>query len=267
MKIVLLDDEPILLREGENAVRAAVPDAEIRSFSLGADLLSAIETEGLKPDVVFTDIEMPGISGLELAVRVKSLCPDTRIVFVTGYSQYAVEAFRLRAHGYVMKPLTPERVREELDALPEPRQTPPDRLQVRCFGRFEVFFRGEPVLFSRKQSKELFAFLVNNVGAACAAEEIAAALWEDEEDLTAAKGRIRLLLSDLRATLRAIGMEKVLIRSRRQLAVRRELLDCDYYRLLDNDPEAINAFRGEYMTQYSWTEQTAGTLYFRFMNQ
>ena len=106
MKIVLLDDEPILLREGENAVRAAVPDAEIRSFSLGADLLSAIETEGLKPDVVFTDIEMPGISGLELAVRVKSLCPDTRIVFVTGYSQYAVEAFRLRAHGYVMKPLT-----------------------------------------------------------------------------------------------------------------------------------------------------------------
>ena len=230
-----------------------MPDAEIRSFSLGADLLSAIETEGLKPDVVFTDIEMPGISGLELAVRVKSLCPDTRIVFVTGYSQYAVEAFRLRAHGYVMKPLTPERV--------------PDRLQIRCFGRFEVFFRGEPVLFSRKQSKELFAVLVNNVGAACTAEEIAAALWEDEEDLTAAKGRIRLLLSDLRATLRAIGMEKVLIRERRQLAVRRELLDCDYYRLLDNDPEAINAFRGEYMTQYSWAELTAGTLYFRFMNQ
>ena len=125
MMIVLLDDEPILLREGENAVRAAVPDAELRSFSLGADLLSAIEREGLKPDVVFTDIEMPGISGLELAVRVKSLCPDTRIVFVTGYSHYAVEAFRLRAHGYVMKPLTPERVREELDALPEPPQTPP----------------------------------------------------------------------------------------------------------------------------------------------
>ena len=111
MMIVLLDDEPILLREGENAVRAAVPDAELRSFSLGADLLSAIEREGLKPDVVFTDIEMPGISGLELAVRLKTLCPDARIVFVTGFSQYAVEAFRLRAHGYVMKPLTPERVR------------------------------------------------------------------------------------------------------------------------------------------------------------
>ena len=239
MMIVLLDDEPILLREGENAVRAAVPDAELRSFSLGADLLSAIEKEGLKPDVVFTDIEMPGISGLELAVRLKTLCPDARIVFVTGYSQYAVEAFRLRAHGYVMKPLTPERVREELDALPAPPQTPPDRLQI---------------------------LLVNNVGAACTAEEIAAALWEDEEDLTAAKGRIRLLLSDLRATLRAIGMEKVLIRERRQLAVRRELLDCDYYRLLDNDPEAVNAFHGEYMTQYSWAELTAGTLYFRQMN-
>ena len=56
MMIVLLDDEPILLREGENAVRAAVPDAELRSFSLGADLLSAIEKEGLKPDVVFNPV-------------------------------------------------------------------------------------------------------------------------------------------------------------------------------------------------------------------
>ena len=57
-------------------------------------------------------------------------------------------------------------------------------------------------------------------------------------------------------------MEKVLIRSRQQLAVRRDLVDCDYYRMLDGDMDALNSFRGEYMVDYSWAELTAGKLYF-----
>ena len=58
-------------------------------------------------------------------------------------------------------------------------------------------------------------------------------------------------------------MENVLIRERRQLAIRRELLDCDYYRMLEGDMSAVNSFRGEYMEQYSWAEITKGSLYFR----
>ena len=86
---------------------------------------------------------------------------------------------------------------------------------------------------------------------------------ENEVDMQAAKGRIRLILHDLRATLREIGMEDVLIRDRRQLAIRRDKLDCDYYRMLEGDAEAVNAFRGEYMVEYSWAELTTGKLHFR----
>ena len=74
---------------------------------------------------------------------------------------------------------------------------------------------------------------------------------------------IRVLISDLRATLREIGMEELLIRERRQLAIRRDLVDCDYYRMRDGDTAAVNAYFGEYMKQYSWAELTAGRLHFR----
>lgn len=82
--------------------------------------------------------------------------------------------------------------------------------------------------------------------------------------MKAAGERIRKIISDLKATLKEIGMEDVLIRQRRQVAVRRDLIDCDYYRMLDGDMTAVNAYRGEYMADYSWAEITAGRLHFRY---
>lgn len=245
------------------AIAEAEPGAEFRAFQKASAVLQAI-FQGAVPDVVFSDIELPGVSGLALAVEIKKLAPEAKIIFVTAFPRYAADAFRLHVSGYIVKPVSAERVREELDQLNLVRSAPePDKLQVQCFHHFEVFWHGEPVIFQRKQSKELLAYLIDQEGRACTAEEIAAALWEDDVDMKAAKARIRVLLHDLRATLREIGMEDILIRERRQIAVRRDRLDCDYYRLLAGDMEAVNAFGGTYMTEYSWAELTVGRLQFR----
>ena len=264
MLIFAIDDEPKMLRALHEAIAGAEPSAEIRDFSKASEVLHAIREEGARPAVVFSDIEMPGMNGLELAVRIKDASPESRIVFVTGYPKYASEAYRLHVSGYIVKPVYADRVREELDNLRLPHAEPRhDKLQVRCFGPFEVFWHGKPVIFRRRQSKELLAFLVDQEGRACTAEEIAAALWEDDCDIKTAKSRIRLILHDLREILREIGMEEVLIRDRRQLAVRRDMVDCDYYRMLEGDMEAVNAFDGTYMPEYSWAELTAGRLCFK----
>ena len=81
--------------------------------------------------------------------------------------------------------------------------------------------------------------------------------------MAAAKDRVRHLVGDLKRTLSSIGMEGILIRRSGQLAILRDKVDCDYYRMLDGDMAAVNAFTGEYMTQYSWAELTTGRLYFR----
>ena len=264
MLIFAIDDEPKMLRALHRAIAAAEPDAEVRDFARAAEVLRAINEEGARPEVVFSDIEMPGIDGLELAVRIKDASPESRIIFVTGYPKYAAQAYRLHINGYILKPADAERVREELDALNLPQAPPePDKLSVQCFGYFDVFWKGEPLIFKRTLEKELFAYLIDREGAACTSEEIISALWEDESDERAAKHRLRTIISELRKTLREIGMEKVLIRERRQTAVRRDMVDCDYYRTLDGDTAALNAYHGEYMKQYSWAELTTAKLHFR----
>ena len=263
MLIFALDDEPSPLETLRDAIHEALPEAQIADFRRGQEALDAIRTRGLCPDVVFTDIRMPDLDGLNLATAIKAVSPDARIVFVTAYSQYALEAWRRHVHGYLMKPVTAEDVREAMAHLPGLPSALPDRLTVRCFGHFEVSYRGKPVIFERRQSKELFAFLIDREGAPCSAEEIAAALWENETDMQAARTRIRKILSDLKATLHAIGFNDVLIRERRQLAIRPDLIDCDYYRMKEGDMDALNAYRGNYMVDFSWAELTNARLYFR----
>lgn len=262
MLIFILDDEPLVLEDTRTVVAQAAPEAELRVFSLASQALEAISEQGLRPDVVFSDIEMPGFSGLELAARLKTLSPDTRIVFVTGYPDYAVRAFKLKVHGFLLKPLSVEDVREELSWLPKPPEAEPGKLRVRCFGNFEVFWQNKPLVFERNKTKELFACLVDREGAWCTAGEIISVLWENPAEIKDVKHYLRILIGDLTATLKRIEMQDVLLRKRGQWAVERRLLDCDYYRMADGDIDAVNAFRGQYMAQYSWAELTTGHLVF-----
>ena len=260
MLIYAIDDEPNMLYLLHEAIAEAAPEAEIADFHLGSEAVAYMEKNKASPDVIFSDIRMPGLSGLELAARLKQLSPGTKLVFVTGYD-YAMNAYQLHVHGYIPKPAEAERVREELDAL-FPEVPSQKRLRVRCFGCFEVFYDNRPLRFARAQTRELFAFLVDRQGAFCSAEEAAAAMWEADIDMTRAKHRLRNLVSDLNGTLESVGMGDVLIRRRNQLAVNMDRLDCDYYRMLDGDTSAENSFRGEYMEQYSWAEPTKGRLAF-----
>ena len=324
MRIYVLDDEPIALRGSVKIIQETVPEAEIKGFGRARAAFKHIKESREYPDVVFSDIEMPGMSGLDFAVQLKQLCPDTILIFVTAYSQYALEAFRLHVHGYILKPLTSARVREELDyglkrlkrierrrsaELPQEqdqtrvtgagpansnsdqnvasdnsdqsaasgnseqnvasgndvkvddrrKMNREEKLQVQCFGKFEVYWRGMPIMFSRAQTMELFAYLIDRKGAACTEEEIAGVLWPEEAGKVKSKNdelksRVHILTGDLRRIFGSIGREDFIIHQGDKIAVRKEAIDCDYYRMLSGDMDAVNDYQGEYMSQYSWAE-------------
>lgn len=260
MIIFVIDDEERIIKSATRHFTKLEPDARLETFMNPMDALNAIKKDGIIPDIVFCDIEMPEISGIKLAAKLKSLVPDLRIVFVTAYSEYAVDAFKVEAQGYLMKPVSLKDLRKELDRVPTVYRPQPGKLDVRCFGHFEVFFDGKPLVFQRRQSKELLAFLVDRQGKLCTSDDIGAALWEDELDMTVVGQRIRNLISDLRNTFSEIKMEDAIIRDHRQVAINKEMIDCDYYRMLEGDIAAINTFKGEYMVDYSWAEYTAGML-------
>lgn len=85
-------------------------------------------------------------------------------------------------------------------------------------------------------------------------------LWEDKEDTPALRTQLRIHVSDLTRTLKRLNCWEILNIRRNQFAIAVNAVDCDYYDFLRSDAAAVNAYRGEYMKQYSWAEMTLGTL-------
>lgn len=253
MLIFAIDDENEVLEYNEKIIERASGGVEIMVFRTGGSALAAIR-KGHLPDVVYSDVDMPGVSGIVLAARIKEISPNTKVVFVTETESHAYMAFQVGASGYHLKPLDEEMVKKDLDPLRKMKYRSQDKLEVRCFGHFDVLWHGQPLIFLRKKSKELLAYLIARDGAACTSGEIAMALWQEGGDIRAEQNRIRVLISDLRKTLSSIGMEDVIIREHGETAVNTELIDCDYYRMLDGDSAAIGEYRGQYMVEYSWAE-------------
>lgn len=103
---VIAEDEPPLRRELKDALTSLWPDLEI--ITEAADGLQAIQAlETHRPDVVFLDIQMPGVTGLDVARVASRRC---HVVFVTAYDQYAVAAFEQGAVDYLLKPFVTARL-------------------------------------------------------------------------------------------------------------------------------------------------------------
>lgn len=117
IRALVVDDEP-LVRERLRALLAAHPDVQV--VGERGDGPSALEALAeLTPQVVFLDIQMPGLSGLEVAEAWRREDSLPVIVFVTAFDHFAVEAFRLHALDYLTKPIDPERFAEALDRVRE----------------------------------------------------------------------------------------------------------------------------------------------------
>lgn len=261
MNFIAVDDERLALDNLLSKLKKAQPQAEIRGFLYPQAALEEIQN-GFCPDVAFLDVEMYGMSGIELALRFKEVLPKVNLIFVTGFSEYAPDAFALHASGYITKPVSVERIREELENLRNPLSRGKQRIRVQTFGNFEIFVDGEPVKFQRSRSKELLAYLVDRHGAGVTMAELAAVLYENRQYDRSLQNQLRVHISDLIRTLQSAGVSGMILKKRNFIAVDITQFDCDYYRFLNGDVSAMNAFVGEYMSNYSWAEFTAGQVYF-----
>ena len=254
MIAIAVDDEILMLGALVKAINASPDIAEVSKFSNCDEALAFVKNNAV--DVAFLDINMRGIGGLELAERIVEMRPECKIVFCTGYEEYAIPAFKLHASGYLMKPISAEDVQGEIDNI-KGLVKKEKLLTVRCFGNFEVYAKNEKVVFKRLKTKELFAFLVDRNGAGMTAKQICAVLFPDDSDDNKNSVYLRQLVLDLKNTLKAVGAESVLRHETPCYRVDTSLIQCDYTSYLETGkPE----FRGEYMTQYSWAEETCAML-------
>lgn len=257
MIAIAVDDEVLMLGALVAAIEASPDVTSVTKFSDCDEALEFARNNSV--DVAFLDINMRGMGGLTLAERIIDARPDCKIVFCTGHEEYAIPAFKLHASGYLMKPISAEDVQAEINNIKGVGKTE-KTLTVKCFGNFEVYVKNEKLMFRRLKSKELLAFLVDRNGAGMTAKQICAVLFPEDTDDNKNAAYLRQLVLDLKNTLKTVGAEGVLCHETPCYRVDTTLLKCDYFSYLETGkPE----FLGEYMTQYSWAEETCAMLQFK----
>lgn len=258
MYILAVDDEALALERIREILGNIIPDSSLTTIQDGTKVIEYVKDNPI--DLVFLDINLGTVSGVDLAKEIKLLKPNCNIVFCTGYKEYMEDAFEIGVSDYLTKPVDERKVRRALENmrhLPEMLVLKSQKLYCQCFGNFEVFYDKKPLVFKYNKTRELLAYLIDRNGALCTNDEIICAIWEDDDH----SNYLRKLRSDLMNTLKQIKEEDAIILRKGLMAVKKEKFECDYYNWIKGDPTAINLYFGEYMNQYSWAEFTNGLIY------
>ena len=254
MKIIAVDDEKIALQGLLSSIQKAAPDAQVYGFRFASEAITHMKDTPC--DIAFLDIEMRGTDGVTAAKALQAVNPDINIIFATGFGSYRDAAFDLHASGYLIKPITAESVKRELDNLrrPVPQEK---KLKAIAFGNFQILYGGEHVKFKYQKTNEMLAYLIDRRGSMCSGSELMSVLFEDD---THQKYYNQLRL-DLINTLKALGCESVIKQARGMLGIAVTELECDYYDYLNGKEDLAQLYHGEYMAQYSFAEFTNASLF------
>ncbi len=168
MNIIAVDDEKPVLHLVKKAIRKALPECSLAGFTTAKEALAYAKTVNI--DIAFLDIEMGSMIGLTLAEHLKEIYDKINIIFITGYSDYAVDAFSLGSSGYIMKPVKPEAITLEVGRL---RNPPSDAIKPKTIDRLgpftfdhtakRVYADGHDTLLTPREYT-IFYFLGSNPG-------------------------------------------------------------------------------------------------------
>ena len=143
------------------------------------------EIPQLAPDVIFLDIEMPKMNGIELATRLKS--DRYQLDFTTAYEQYALEALKLEASEYLLKPITPESIESispkilKRNTMIKQFNAPVEKAySIQCFGSFNVSAAAQVIKWPTRKVEELFAYLLVHSGCILNKWRIAEDIWPNK---------------------------------------------------------------------------------------
>lgn len=253
MKVICIDDEYLILQRTVSILRRFPQIEAAEGFLNAEDALDYMNNHVV--DAVFLDINMPDMNGLELAKQIRERWKHVELVFLTGYNEFTLEAFKVHACGYLIKPVEEAQLLEEIQNIERVQKCKPDaRIKVVTFGNFEIIVDGKMVPFSRSKSKEILAYLVVKNGTGVSRAELAAILWENEFYDRGKQKQLDVYIRSLITTLKEYGIDNIVEMSRGVLRIVPDRVECDYYQYLAGDEESRNSYAGEFMNAFSWAE-------------
>ncbi|CEH31232.1 hypothetical protein AM501_11045 [Aneurinibacillus migulanus] len=213
MRAVLVDDEKLALNYLEKLL-SGMNDFEVIGKYQNADqAFEAIVRD--RPDVVFLDIEMPGINGIEMAERLEGHLHKINIVFVTAYNDHAIKAFELNAIDYILKPVQRSRlaktVQRLLDEYKDSVTASPvaNPVMIQCFQSLKInlpesYQQHVTIRWRTSKAQELFAYLLHYRGQLVRKDTLLELFWPDT-DWKKGFTQLYTTIYQIRKTLENIG--------------------------------------------------------------
>ena len=228
---IAVDDEKTSLHRISRLVEE---DQRVKMVATFSDCLQALEyVSAHQVDLVFLDIEMPEMDGLQLAEQMREADPFLEIIYITAYHQYALEAFRTYAIGYLLKPLNKKDFTEQMDVVakryrPRVPHSQPLPLIITCFGGFDVRTHKETIRWKTTKAEELFALLIYFQGRGRSRDTLIELLWPDME-FKKASNLFRVTCTYLRGALSQYTHCDLLKRELNEYYLDVSAVSCDLY--------------------------------------
>lgn len=262
MRIIYVDDEKPAIDNFRFTVKSFPEIKELNTFQSGEEALEF--AKGHTVDAAFLDMEMPGIHGLELARALRAHDRNIRVVFVTAFGQYALEAFGVDAIGYLLKPYTAGDIHKEL-AKCTYKHLPSHRMVVETMPSFSVTVDGA-ALNLRGKPREMLALLVDSGERGFTLGECISRLWGERPSDASAQSLCRMTWKRLSEALENVGLGDIIYTANNRRYLKTDQIECDVYRIFDGDRQAAAKYNGEYLGEYSWAEERNGQLAAQIQN-
>ena len=256
--IICVDDEQLALDNFRLTVENMHDVETLHLFNSAQEALKWARTHEVT--AAFLDMEMSSMHGLQLAKELHAINENIGVVFVTAFSQFALEAFAADAVGYILKPYTREDVRKELRKIARYMPTAGQNISITTIPCFSIRVDGVALRIPSSKCKELLAFFVDRGGVAVSAGEVISCLWPERPNDETTGTLLRVTYNRLIHLLEDAGIGHILVSKNRQRWLVRDSVDCDVYRILAGDLEAGKSYAGEYLREYAWAESTNARL-------
>lgn len=244
MNVIYVDDEK--LQHMNFRLTAEEMDGIDSLETFGSSIQALKWAEQHPVDVAFLDIEMPVMNGIELAGRLRKLDENIRIIFVTAYEQYALQAFSVDAVGYLLKPYSAEDIAKNLKKASRIRSIPQTKIRIETMPNLLITTAGTVLRLGHTKQEELLALLVDRGVSGLTKKDAVEDLWEGYSS----DSIYWTTMSRLKKELEEAGMQDLVVTKGQTKYINTAIVECDLYRMLQGEMDAVMRYQGKYLDEY-----------------
>ncbi|QHI71619.1 response regulator [Aminipila terrae] len=247
-RAIAIDDELASLNRFSRLIENEKRIELLDSFTVSGDALGFIENNSV--DLIFLDIEMPDMNGIELAEKILSINPEVEIIFITAHESFALQAFHVYASGYLLKPVTCEDISNIINISIKRKnkkqlnEDVDNMLYVNSFGSVGCYVQRETqegIKWRTSKCEELIIYLVEQ-NKAVSREKLIEDLWPDMSYDHAAKN-LHVTCYNIRSELKLYNLEDVIVKRYGVYEINKNKVISDYWEFID----ALNQTKGNKM--------------------